>query len=158
MVDIDINKTAVCGLIRCFAHEVLSRQKSYQNDLLISYLQFIISLRSECIDYSFANYILSIQLFQDIRHVEFRILKYFDSFGKRVNHSPIGNTSNYLIKETVAWDNGNHITFNVPFDDLKSIIHLVDLTLHSSDRQTKITACELLQSIMVYIIGKRVNN
>jgi hypothetical protein len=30
--------------------------------------------------------------------------------------------------------------------------------LHSSDRQTKITACELLQSIMLYMIGKSANN
>jgi hypothetical protein len=29
-----------------------------------------------------------------------------------------------LIKEAVAWDNENHITFNVPFDDLKPTIHL----------------------------------
>ncbi|CAF4589767.1 unnamed protein product, partial [Rotaria sp. Silwood2] len=65
----------------------------------------------------------------------------------------------------VAWDNENHLTFNVPFDNIKPTIHLdiflpriVDLALHSSDRQTKITACELLQSIMLYMIGKSANN
>ncbi len=35
---------------------------------------------------------------------------------------------------------------------------IVDLALHSSDRQAKITACELLQSIMLYMIGKSANN
>lgn len=35
---------------------------------------------------------------------------------------------------------------------------IVDLALHSSDRQSKITACELLQSIMLYMIGKSANN
>ncbi|CAF4742291.1 unnamed protein product, partial [Rotaria sp. Silwood2] len=101
----------------------------------------------------------------DIRRVQFRILKYLGSLGNRVNHYLIDDTSNHLIKEAVAWDNENHITFHVPFDDIKPTIHLdiflpriVDLSLHSSDRQTKITACELLQSIMLYMIGKSANN
>ncbi|CAF3037702.1 unnamed protein product [Rotaria sp. Silwood2] len=90
----------------------------------------------------------------------------------------------YLSLQAVAWDNENHLTFNVPFDNIKPTIHLgkiqnlfsfnqslfstfhldiflpriVDLALHSSDRQTKITACELLQSIMLYMIGKSANN
>jgi hypothetical protein len=51
-------------------------------------------------------------------------LKYLGSLGNRVNHYLIDDTSNYLIKEAVAWDNENHITFNVPFDDLKPTIHL----------------------------------
>lgn len=53
---------AVCGLVRRFAHEVLSRQKQYQDDLLVSCLQFIISLPSECIDYDFADYVPAIQV------------------------------------------------------------------------------------------------
>ncbi|CAF5192193.1 unnamed protein product, partial [Rotaria magnacalcarata] len=54
-MDIDINETeqvvAVCVLVRRFAHEVLSRQKQYRDDLLVSCLQFIMPLPSECIDY-----------------------------------------------------------------------------------------------------------
>ncbi|CAF1236923.1 unnamed protein product [Rotaria sordida] len=263
MMDIDINENeqvlSVCTLVRRFAHEVLSRQKQYRDDLLISCLQFLISLPSECIDYDFADYVPAIQLAlsigltylplaeqtinslerwsqstalnlsnfydqilpylddflrlshdqgedvnvraiisslqektrlnsktkhvlptrmlkkakqikhlfedSDIRRVQFRILKYLGSIGNRTNHYLIDNTSNYLIKEAVAWDNENHLTFNVPFDDIKPTIHLdtflpriIDLALHSSDRQTKITACELLQSIMLYMIGKSANN
>ncbi|CAF4915020.1 unnamed protein product, partial [Rotaria sp. Silwood1] len=263
MMEIDINEneqiTAVCSLVRRFAHEVLSRQKQYRDDLLVSCLQFIISLPSECIDYDFADYVPAIQLAlsigltylplaeqtinslerwsksislnlpnfynqilpylddflrlsydqgddvnvravvsslqektrlnsktkrvlptrmlkktkqikhlfedSDIRRVQFRILKYLGSLGNRINHYLIDDTSNHLIKEAIAWDNENHITFHVPFDDIKPIIHLdiflpriVDLALHSSDRQTKITACELLQSIMLYMIGKSANN
>jgi DNA-dependent protein kinase catalytic subunit len=69
------------------------------------------------------------------------------------------------MKEAVAWDNENHLTFDIPLDDIKPTIHLdaflpriVDLALHSSDRQAKITACELLQSIMLYMIGKSANH
>ncbi|CAF3812228.1 unnamed protein product [Rotaria sordida] len=263
MMEIDTNENeqiiAVCSLVRRFAHEVLSRQKQYRDDLLVSCLQFIISLPSECIDYDFADYVPAIQLAlsiglsylplaeqtinslerwsqstslnlpnfynqilpylddflrlsydqgddvnvraivsslqektrlssktkrvlptrmlkktkqikhlfedSDIRRVQFRILKYLGSLGSRINHYLIDDTSNHLIKEAVAWDNENHITFAVPLDDIKPTIHLdiflpriVDLALHSSDRQTKITACELLQSILLYMIGKSANN
>ncbi|CAF2123872.1 unnamed protein product [Rotaria magnacalcarata] len=229
-MDIDINETgqvvAVCVLVRRFAHEVLSRQKQYRDDLLVSCLQFIMSLPSECIDYvpaiqlalnlgltylplseptinslerwsrddvNVRAVVSSLQektrfnskskhalptrmlkktkqikhLFEgsDIRRVQFRILKYLGSLGNCVNHYLIDDTSNHLIKEAVARDNENHITFNVPFDDLKPILHLdiflsriVDLALHSADHQTKITACELLQSIVLYMIGKSANN
>ncbi|CAF5222036.1 unnamed protein product, partial [Rotaria magnacalcarata] len=59
MMEIDINENeqiqAACGLVRRFAHEVLSRQKQYCDDLLVSCLQLIISLPSDCIDYDFAD-------------------------------------------------------------------------------------------------------
>ncbi|CAF4793432.1 unnamed protein product, partial [Rotaria magnacalcarata] len=48
MMEIDINENeneqiqAACGLVRRFAHEVLSRQKQYCDDLLVSCLQLII--------------------------------------------------------------------------------------------------------------------
>ncbi len=71
MMEIDINENeqvaSVCTLVRRFAHEVLSRQKQYRDDLLISCLQFIISLPSECIDYDFADYVPAIQV-KDLRN------------------------------------------------------------------------------------------
>ena len=69
MMDIDINEneqvTSVCALVRRFAHEVLARQKQYRDDLLVSCLQFIISLPAECIDYDFADYVPAIQVNDD---------------------------------------------------------------------------------------------
>jgi DNA-dependent protein kinase catalytic subunit len=66
MMEVDRNENeqvnAVCALVRRFAHEVLSRQKQYRDDLLVSCLQFIISLPSECIDYDFADYVPAIQV------------------------------------------------------------------------------------------------
>ena len=56
--------------------------------------------------------------------MQFRILKYLGSLGNRVNYHLIDDTTNYLTAEAIAWDNENHITFNVPFDDLKPTIHL----------------------------------
>ena len=66
MMDTDLSEneqmSSVCALVRRFAHEVLSRQKQYRDDLLISCLQLIISLPSECIDYDFADYVPAIQV------------------------------------------------------------------------------------------------
>jgi hypothetical protein len=63
-IDIQENEqvNAVCALIRRFAHEILARQKQYQDDLLVSCLQLIISLPAECIDYDFADYVPAIQV------------------------------------------------------------------------------------------------
>lgn len=63
-VEVDENEqvASVCALVRRFAHEVLARQKQYRDDLLVSCLQFIISLPSECIDYDFADYLPGIQV------------------------------------------------------------------------------------------------
>jgi len=69
MMEIDINEneqvTSVCALVRRFAHEVISRQKQYRDDLLVACLQFIISLPSECIDYDFEDYVPTIQVGND---------------------------------------------------------------------------------------------
>ncbi len=66
MMETDINENeqviSVSALVRRFAHEVLSRQKQYRDDLLVACLQFIISLPSECIDYDFADYVPAIQV------------------------------------------------------------------------------------------------
>ena len=53
---------SVCALVRRFAHEVLSRQKQYRDDLLVSCLQFIISLPAECLDYDFVDYVSAVQV------------------------------------------------------------------------------------------------
>ena len=54
--------TAVCALIRRFAHEILAREKQYQDDLLVSCLQLILSLPAECIADDFADYVPAIQV------------------------------------------------------------------------------------------------
>ncbi len=80
MMDIDINEneqiTAVCALVRRFAHEVLARQKQYRDDLLVSCLQFIISLPAECIDYDFADYVPAIQV-ENFVFFEIKIIELF---------------------------------------------------------------------------------
>lgn len=66
MMEVDVHETeqvvSVCALVRRFAHEVLARIKQYRDDLLVSCLQFIVSLPAECIDYDFADYVPAIQV------------------------------------------------------------------------------------------------
>ena len=79
-MDVDVNEneqiTAVCALVRRFAHEVLARQKQYRDDLLISCLQFIISLPAECIDYDFADYVPAIQVTLHLFRTESSVILY----------------------------------------------------------------------------------
>ena len=247
--------SAVSTLIRRFSHEVLARQKQFQDDLLVSCLQLIIALPAECFDDDFVEFLPAIQLaltigltylplaeqtvtsfdrwsrsstlkfeqFYDeilpflddflrlssdqlndvnirtivsalqertrtksksqnvlptrmmkktkqirhlfeeteIRRVQQRIFLFLGSIGNGFNWKILGNDKNFFLKEALAWDNENHLTFPLPFDDIKPNLHLdlflpriVDLALRSSDRQAKITACELLHSIVLFLIGK----
>lgn len=70
-------------------------------------------------------------------------------------HLTISNLRYILVKTHRYWINVIrcfifHLDIFLP--------RIVDVALHSSDRQSKITACELLQSIMLYMIGKSANN
>uniref|UniRef100_A0A8B9LXB6 DNA-dependent protein kinase catalytic subunit n=1 Tax=Astyanax mexicanus TaxID=7994 RepID=A0A8B9LXB6_ASTMX len=68
-----------------------------------------------------------------------------------------------MMKQFVAWDSEKRLSFAVPFKDIKPVIYLdpflpriTELALSSSDRQTKVAACELLHSVVVYMVGKGV--
>ncbi|XP_068381983.1 DNA-dependent protein kinase catalytic subunit isoform X2 [Eschrichtius robustus] len=64
-------------------------------------------------------------------------------------------------RRCVAWDRERRLGFAVPFADMKPIIHLdpflprvTELALSAGDRQTKVAACELLHSIVMFMLGK----
>ena len=96
---------------------------------------------------------LSSQL-SKIRH---RIVLFLGSLG--------GQTNSFLIRRgpnpnLISWDTSLHLKYHVPFQDIKPVIYLdpflprvIDLALHSSDRQSKVCACELLHAITIYTIG-----
>ena len=76
-----------------------------------------------------------------------------------------GQTNSFLVRRgpsplLISWDSSSHLKYLVPFQDIKPVIYLdpflprvVELALHSSDRQTKVCACELLHAITIYTIG-----
>ena len=61
----------------------------------------------------------------------------------------------------LSWDSEHRLFFNVPFTDMKAKIPLdpiiprvLELAKDSSDRQTKVIACEFLHSLVLYLLGK----
>uniref|UniRef100_A0A8C3LKH7 DNA-dependent protein kinase catalytic subunit n=1 Tax=Chrysolophus pictus TaxID=9089 RepID=A0A8C3LKH7_CHRPC len=73
----------------------------------------------------------------------------------------LATSAEEMMKKCVSWDTENHLSFAVPFADMKPVIYLdvflprvTDLALSASDRQTKVAACELLHSIVAYMLGK----
>ena len=66
---------------------------------------------------------------------------------------------NLLFLE-MAWDPTPRVKFTVPFPDVKTDIYLdsvlprvVEMAEGASERQTKVAACELLHSIVLFIVG-----
>ncbi|KAF4022262.1 hypothetical protein G4228_013963 [Cervus hanglu yarkandensis] len=61
----------------------------------------------------------------------------------------------------VAWDRERRLSFAVPFVDMKPVVHLdlflprvTELALSAGDRHTKVAACELLHSVVMFMLGK----
>ncbi|NXV78034.1 PRKDC kinase, partial [Atlantisia rogersi] len=95
--------------------------------------------------------------------VRTRVARLLGSLGGQVNHNLITATSaEEMMKKYVSWDTEKRLSFAVPFADMKPVIYLdlflprvTELALSASDRQTKVVAaCELLHSIVTYMLGK----
>ncbi|XP_063182908.1 DNA-dependent protein kinase catalytic subunit [Chroicocephalus ridibundus] len=94
--------------------------------------------------------------------VRTRVARLLGSLGGQINHNLITATSaEDMMKKCVSWDTEKRLSFAVPFADMKPVIYLdsflprvTELALSASDRQTKVAACELLHSIVTYMLGK----
>ncbi|CAJ0906991.1 1687_t:CDS:2, partial [Entrophospora sp. SA101] len=67
-----------------------------------------------------------------------------------------GSFNRYL-----AWDPEKRLIFGIPYPDIKIDISLdellpriVEISESATDRKAKVVACELLHSIMLFMIGK----
>ncbi|XP_068717854.1 DNA-dependent protein kinase catalytic subunit-like isoform X1 [Montipora capricornis] len=94
-----------------------------------------------------------------VRH---EILRLLGSLGGQTNVLLLGGKEIDPSK-IVAWDSLKHLGFAVPFQDMKPEIdldpflpRLIELATTSSDRQTKVAACESLHSLILYVLGKSV--
>nr|XP_033789602.1 DNA-dependent protein kinase catalytic subunit isoform X2 [Geotrypetes seraphini] len=91
-----------------------------------------------------------------------RVVKILGSLGGQINQSLItASCAEDMMKKYVSWDTEKRLSFAVPFVDMKPVIYLdsflprvTELALSTSDRQTKVAACELLHSMVVYMLGK----
>uniref|UniRef100_A0A9J8AJD6 DNA-dependent protein kinase catalytic subunit n=1 Tax=Cyprinus carpio carpio TaxID=630221 RepID=A0A9J8AJD6_CYPCA len=97
-----------------------------------------------------------------IAAVRRRVVRLLGHLGGQLNRSLVTAVSaEDMMKRFVAWDCEKRLRFPVPFKDMKPVIYLdsflprvTELALSSSDRQTKVAACELLHSLVIYIVGK----
>lgn len=97
-----------------------------------------------------------------IAAVRRRVVRLLGHLGGQLNRSLVTAVSaEDMMKRFVAWDCEKRLSFAVPFKDIKPVIYLdsflprvTELALSSSDRQTKVAACELLHSLVIYMVGK----
>ena len=94
--------------------------------------------------------------------IQVRILKLLGQLAGEMSHC-LYETN--LTSQIIAWDTFQHLKFYVPFVDMKPTVYfdrflprIIYLALSSTNRQTKVNACELLHSIVVYMIGKSVSD
>ncbi|XP_076445486.1 DNA-dependent protein kinase catalytic subunit-like [Babylonia areolata] len=93
--------------------------------------------------------------------VKRRIVAYLGSLGGSVNHAMLAGSEEEISRRAITWDTNQHLRFDMPFFDMKPVIyfdpflpHVVELARQSSDRQTKVAACELLHSLTLYTVGR----
>uniref|UniRef100_A0A3B4ZYV0 DNA-dependent protein kinase catalytic subunit n=1 Tax=Stegastes partitus TaxID=144197 RepID=A0A3B4ZYV0_9TELE len=94
--------------------------------------------------------------------VRLRVVKLLGHLGGKLNRNLVTVVSSEeMMKKFVAWDSEKRLSFAVPFKDMKPVIfldpflpHISELALSTSDRQTKVAACELLHSLVIYMVGK----
>lgn len=97
-----------------------------------------------------------------IAAVRRRVVRLLGHLGGQLNRNLVTAVSvEDMMKRLVAWDCEKRLSFAVPFKDMKPVIYLdsflprvTELALSSSDRQTKVAACELLHSLVIYMVGK----
>ncbi|KAF4089760.1 hypothetical protein AMELA_G00069750 [Ameiurus melas] len=97
-----------------------------------------------------------------IAAVRRRVVQLLGHLGGQLNRSLVTAISaEDMMRRFVAWDSEKRLSFAVPFQDIKPVIYLdpflpriTELALSSSDRQTKVAACELLHSLVVYMVGR----
>ncbi|XP_061454380.1 DNA-dependent protein kinase catalytic subunit isoform X2 [Rhineura floridana] len=94
--------------------------------------------------------------------VRARVVRLLGFLGGKLNRNLVTAASTEEnMKKFVSWDTEKLLSFAVPFADMKPVIYLdlflprvTELALSASDRQTKVAACELLHSIVIYMLGK----
>ncbi|XP_037658373.1 DNA-dependent protein kinase catalytic subunit [Choloepus didactylus] len=94
--------------------------------------------------------------------IRIRVVQMLGSLGGQINRNLVtAASSEEMLKKCVAWDREKRLSFAVPFVEMKPVIYLdvflprvTELALSASDRQTKVAACELLHSLVMFMLGK----
>ncbi|XP_069123844.1 DNA-dependent protein kinase catalytic subunit-like [Argopecten irradians] len=97
----------------------------------------------------------------ELSQVKLRVMRYLGGLGGSQNYALLADSEAEVSKQAIAWDKNRHLKFDMPFIDMKPTIfldpflpHVVALATKSSDRQTKVAACELLHSLVLFSLGR----
>ncbi len=102
----------------------------------------------------------------DRRDIANKVLDLLGKIGGHA-HSIINNelTKKHDKENVIRWDTEKRLKLKVPLHNTKVEIYLdsclpriVDLAQNSTDKLTRIAACELLHALILYMIGKSATN
>ncbi|XP_066926586.1 DNA-dependent protein kinase catalytic subunit-like [Clytia hemisphaerica] len=100
-----------------------------------------------------------------LEKLKLRILRFIGSLGGISSTALAQTTEDASLQNTIAWNNEELLSFQLPFPDMKAAIYLdsflprvVELAQTSVNRQTKVVACELLHALVLFMIGKSVHD
>ncbi|KAM9198416.1 DNA-dependent protein kinase catalytic subunit isoform 2-T2 [Dugong dugon] len=94
--------------------------------------------------------------------IRIKVVQMLGRLGGQINRNLItAASSDEMMKRCVAWDREKRLSFAMPFVEMKPVVYLdvflprvTELALLAGDRQTKIAACELLHSLVMFMLGK----
>ncbi|XP_006880480.1 PREDICTED: DNA-dependent protein kinase catalytic subunit-like isoform X2 [Elephantulus edwardii] len=94
--------------------------------------------------------------------IRMKVIHMLGSLGGQINRNLVtAASSDEMMNRCVSWDTEKRLSFAVPFVEMKPIIYLdiflpriTELALLACDRQTKVAACELLHSVVMFMLGK----
>ncbi|XP_042541900.1 DNA-dependent protein kinase catalytic subunit [Dipodomys spectabilis] len=97
-----------------------------------------------------------------LEEIRIRVVHMLGFLGGQINkHLVTAVSADEMMKKCVAWDREKRLSFAIPFREMKPVIYLdvflprvTELALSASDRQTKVAACELLHSMVMFMLGK----
>ncbi|OWK04327.1 PRKDC, partial [Cervus elaphus hippelaphus] len=164
----DPEKHSCFALFAKFGKEVSVKMKQYKDELLASCLTFVLSLPHDIIALDVRAYVPALQV--GLSLVGVVVPEKSGSLG--CTHMseppspppasiPRAASPEARARGCVAWDRERRLSFAVPFVDMKPVVHLdlflprvTELALSAGDRHTKVAACELLHSVVMFMLGK----
>ncbi|KAM7370115.1 hypothetical protein PAMP_011395 [Pampus punctatissimus] len=165
-------------------YQVCVRMKQYKDELLASCLTFVLSLHHNIVALDIKAYCpaLEVALKLGLSHVPLantaldaledwsfhipletmqpcykNILPLLDGYLKTTSNNMV--SSEDMMKTFVAWDSEKRLSFAVPFADMKPVIYLDPFlprvkTNAYNNSPMQVAACELLHSLVIYMVGK----
>ncbi|XP_032697092.1 DNA-dependent protein kinase catalytic subunit isoform X6 [Lontra canadensis] len=99
---------------------------------------------------------------RSLEEIRIRVVQMLGFLGGQINKNLLTvASSDEMMKKCVTWDREKRLSFAVPFTEMKPVIYLdvflprvTELALSASNRQTKVAACELLHSMVMFMLGK----